>query len=102
VRASTPDEPRIFADRYGPQLDGLRVALSGSLRARNRRPPTRLGMTPPLRTLADEADAHRYRTAFARLDERTLLRAMAAALRAYADAQEGQERATLSEDAPAA
>ena len=27
-------------------------------------------------TLADEADAHRHRTAFGRLDERTLLRAM--------------------------
>jgi hypothetical protein len=49
-------------------------------------------MTPTtLRTLADEADAHRYRTAFGRLYERTLLRAMAAALRAYADAQEGRE-----------
>jgi hypothetical protein len=29
-----------------------------------------------VRTLADEADAHRHRTAFGRLDERTLLRAM--------------------------
>jgi hypothetical protein len=29
-----------------------------------------------VRTLADEADAHRHRTAFGRLDERALLRAM--------------------------
>ena len=44
-----------------------------------------------LRMLADEADGHRYSTSFGRLDERTLLRAIAAALRAYADAQEGRE-----------
>jgi hypothetical protein len=35
--------------------------------------------------------------AFGRLYERTLLGAMAAALRAYADAQEGREPATRSE-----
>ena len=46
-----------------------------------------------LRMLADEADGHRYTTAFGHLDERTLLRAMAAALRAYAQTQEGRERA---------
>ena len=50
-----------------------------------------------LRTLADEADGHRYETAFGRLDESALLRAMAAALRAYADAQESRESATRPE-----
>jgi hypothetical protein len=47
-----------------------------------------------LRMLADEADGHRYRTPFGRLDDKTLLRAIAAALRAYADAQEGRNTAT--------
>jgi hypothetical protein len=40
-----------------------------------------------LRALADEADGHRHRTAFARFDDATLIRALAAAVRAYADAR---------------
>jgi hypothetical protein len=44
-----------------------------------------------LRMLADEADGRRYLTAFGNLDDTALLRAMAAALRAYADAQENRE-----------
>jgi hypothetical protein len=59
-----------------------------------------------LRRLADEADGQRHRTAFGHLDDTALLRAMAAALRAYADAQEGREPAQRFESgdkhAPAA
>jgi hypothetical protein len=51
-----------------------------------------------LRALADEADGHRHRTAFARLDDATLFRALAAALRAYADAQESRDRAATHLD----
>jgi hypothetical protein len=46
-----------------------------------------------LRALADEADGYRHRTAFGHLDEQALLRAMAAALRAFADALEGRQAA---------
>jgi hypothetical protein len=42
-----------------------------------------------LRALADEADGRRHQTAFGRLDDAALLRAMAAALRAIADRQVG-------------
>jgi hypothetical protein len=52
------------------------------------------------RTLADEADAHRYRMAFGHLDEGTLLRAMAGALRAYAtpNRQTPAKRSELREE----
>jgi hypothetical protein len=51
-----------------------------------------------LRALADEADGHRHRTAFARLDDATLIRALAAALRAYADARQGRDVAPPDSD----
>jgi hypothetical protein len=51
-----------------------------------------------LRALADEADGHRHLTAFACLSDATLIRAMAAALRAYAHAQEGREAAAVASD----
>jgi hypothetical protein len=41
-----------------------------------------------LRALADEADGRRHRTTFAQLTDAALLRAMATALRAWADGQE--------------
>ena len=49
-----------------------------------------------LRMLADEADGQRYLTAFGNLGDTALLRALAAALRAYADALEGKEPETRS------
>jgi len=52
-----------------------------------------------LRTLADEAE-QRHRTAFGRLTDETLIRAMVAALRAYANAQDGGDTVATRSNSP--
>ena len=71
-----------------------------------KRDPVNLHDPATLRELADEADGQRHRTAFGHLDDTALLHTMAAALRAYANAQEDSEPAqrdqSSDEHAPAA
>jgi hypothetical protein len=76
-----------------------RALLRPTTTMSKKRDPVNLHAPATLRELADEADGQRHQTAFGHLDETALLRTMAAALRAYANAQEDREPPQRDESA---